>query len=425
MEALQPGQTLTYQDTQNFFAKNELILADQSKVAYYTNSDSLTGEYAANVVVYRWFDADRNLIGGNYIVYKYDTVSLITTTDVLGSTDELDENNDHKNGKKKPLIIVEGKGQGLGQGKLALRAERSPSSANTHHYELCLVNDSNAKVEFSGSGVVYVPYPDDYDETNCANLEITISHYHSDGSRIKEVFSTAATDEALKITPTKHGLRFIVTSLSPFVVSWEEAAEPGIQQAPQTFALTSVPAALQNEYATPTDLKRAMHELLLEADEKIVGNVAHFDIKLMYTEDGGVTWKSMDDKDWPADKPVEVFLKYEDINPGAGLGKDTHDFHVVHMFAKAGANHAVGDQEYPAVTKEVNGIRFTLKGLSPVSIGWVARKLADDPVNPEYPAVSPDVPRTGDSTLLMALFALMFVSLVGFVALGKRRLNQR
>ena len=1023
MEALQPGQTLTYDSVQNFFAKKELTLADQSKVAYYTSSDMLTGEYAANVVVYRWYDEDRNLIGGNYIVYKYDTVSLITTTDVLGSTDELDESDDNKNGKKKPLIIVDGKGQGLGQGKLALRAERSPSSAGTHHYELCLVNDSNAKVEFSGSGVVYVPYPDGYDETNCANLEITVGHYNSDSSRIVEVFSTAAEDEALKITPTKHGLRFTVTSLSPFVVSWEEnipieidslvastqmswgndvipgleatpafqngkyqftidsantdwataaayyggsqfmqikeqiappheavkyfvatqfdkplseltdqqieeglnnelstleagpqdlynqsynghvrlwmnyatylearksvapiektyavavrwydedknmlatqkmdvvidftdpsvqaanpavvpqnriilaqhadlvtaayangevnytvkpqtyprlttkvlapstaavkcvvngldttlqvpdassfsngtleltlhaasrqlallwydsndqvllceslpinvvekdadpwpsyvegwepakitnvvvngaqgvldepvlkadisdseiryqyrndyankanlheakavytiqvpesakskavrvsvmqegherihryqvssaamnwknwckdegvfytlsngtfnltddlfrkaysdedvtifqpildnendfgwvfglfwmdennnilatswmtiqsddflsegktkpvkreaditapvenatfvdpagkdwvlvsqyhpqygekayhvelhtvdsdgvvcqpgedtvfflpypdghayngpytyklkhyaadyrtfkwvevkatekglrcvldslspfvvsweetVPDPEIQEAPKAFALTSVPAALQSKYATPTDLKLAMHSLLLNANDKIVGNVAHFDIRPMYSEDGGVTWKTMDEKDWPADKPAEVFLKYEDIKADAGLGKDTHDFHVVHMFTKAGANHAVGDKEYPAVTKEATGIRFTLKGMSPVSIGWVVKQMANDPVNPpapndptnpEVPTVTPDVPKTGDSTPLMALFALMLASLAGCVVIGKRRMSQR
>lgn len=203
-------------------------LANGDTATYYTANEFSTSPYAGFVDAIFWFEDKYSThpIGCSYIAYTFDPAELITTHPVLEDESQLDDGKN--NGKKKPLIIADGKALGYGQGKLDLRAERSPSTPNTHRYELTLVNDDNAEVQLKGKGIVYVPYPDGYDETNYQDLEIMVGHYSADGSLLKEVFSI----ENGRLTATKHGLRFEVTSLSPFAVCWKEK-EPEATATPE------------------------------------------------------------------------------------------------------------------------------------------------------------------------------------------------
>ena len=241
----------TADNTGAFFSSQSIALPN-GEVArvYHSISPMGVGEFAGDVDLFFWYanETDEMPIAANYIVYTYDPVNArVTETDVLASEDELDENNDDKNGKKKPLIIADGKALGYGQGKLKLVAERKPSSNNAHMYELTLKSDEDATVELKGKGTVYVPYPDGYDETNCQELEIMVAHYNADSSVINEVFSFANGN----LEATKHGLRFEVTSLSPFSVSWKLKATSATPT-PTPATPTPTPATPTPVPATPT-----------------------------------------------------------------------------------------------------------------------------------------------------------------------------
>ena len=89
---------------------------------------------------------------------------------------------------------------------------------------------------------------------------------------------------------------------------------------------------------------------------------AHYDVRLQISPDGGKTWQDAPAEMIPA-SGLEVTLPYP-----AGTGKDTHDFFVSHMFT---GGEKAGTTELPAVTKTETGIRFTVTGLSPVSVAWL------------------------------------------------------
>ena len=95
-------------------------------------------------------------------------------------------------------------------------------------------------------------------------------------------------------------------------------------------------------------------------------NTAFYDVKLQYSLDDGKTWVEATEASFPAEG-ITVTLPYP-----SGTGKDTHNFRVVHMFTETSARlgTTAGKTETPAVTKTDSGLQVTLKGLSPVVIGW-------------------------------------------------------
>lgn len=236
-----------YGRTQSFFVRKDFTLADGTVAQYYLSDqqDYAGSLYGGFVDLYYWYNSNDEVIGKNYIVYMYDAVELVTQTEVLEDESQLSDSN---NGKKKPLIIANGKELGYGQGKLGLRAERYPSSEGTHHYELRLVNDANAEVKLKGMGTLYLPYPEGYDETNYDDLEITIAHYNASGTEVIEVFSIANGS----IQPTKHGLRIEITSMSPFVVSWKAKTPDHVATPTPTPIPTAVPTAIPTAIPLPS-----------------------------------------------------------------------------------------------------------------------------------------------------------------------------
>lgn len=392
--------------SQPFFKTKSFELADDSAAEFYfsVEPEYAGSEYGGYVHLYYWYDAEGKILGKNYIAYTYDDVALITQTAVLEDESQLSDKN---NGKKKPLIIADGKALGYGQGKLDLRAERSPSSAGTHHYELCLVNDENAEVELKGKGTLYLPYPEGYDETNYADLEITIAHYNADGSAIREVFSI----ENGTIVPTKHGLRIEVTSLSPFVVSWKEPQPAELKTEAVPFGPEHITEELWNAgYQTPDAVKAPLMGEML-ACGIVPANMAFNEVTLFYRDTDG-RWRKADKDHFPMKNGKPSLQVLMDLPKGS----DPWDsFTVVHMFATSAFGNMVGSMEYPeARVVTVKGkpmLSFTVTGLSPVMIGWV---------DGEAPAAPP---QTGDQTPLAVLLALMAGSLLCLLVLRRKRVN--
>lgn len=111
---------------------------------------------------------------------------------------------------------------------LYLRSEITEEIKNQSiEYEIHLVNDEGEAVEVSGSAILYIPYPEGMDEQSAADYAVVVRHITDHG---EELFTTA--DGSLTCTP--YGFRMEVTSLSPFVVSWERGNAPGVENLPQT-----------------------------------------------------------------------------------------------------------------------------------------------------------------------------------------------
>ena len=119
-------------------------------------------------------------------------------------------------------------------------------------------------------------------------------------------------------------------------------------------------------FDTADKVKAELTRVLVQDTAYTAGNTAFYDVKLRYSLDGGATWIEATEATFPTDG-VTVTLPYP-----SGTGKDTHNFRVVHMFTETSARLGTeaGKTETPAVTKTDSGLQVTLRGLSPVVIGW-------------------------------------------------------
>lgn len=132
--------------------------------------------------------------------------------------------------------------------------------------------------------------------------------------------------------------------------------------------ITSVPESLKAiGLDTPEKVKETIVKAMITQNDKIAeNNIAHYDVTLMYSEDGGMTWLVADETNFPENGKLNVVLPYPE-------GTDsTYNFTVVHMFTSTAFGKTPGDVEMPKVTNTENGIQFEITGLSPISVGWTA-----------------------------------------------------
>lgn len=119
-------------------------------------------------------------------------------------------------------------------------------------------------------------------------------------------------------------------------------------------------------FDTAEKVKGELTKVLVQDAAYTAGNTAFYDVKLQYSLDGGATWIEATEATFTTEG-ITVTLPYP-----SGTGKDTHNFRVVHMFTVTSARLGTeaGKTETPAVTKTDSGLQVTLRGLSPVVIGW-------------------------------------------------------
>ena len=103
---------------------------------------------------------------------------------------------------------------------MALKVEASDvGNENSVTYDVALINSQGEKVELPAGCILCFPYPEGLDKDSMRPYRITIRHYY--GEKDVETFST----EDGTIELTKQGLCIRVSSLSPFVIEWEEQPE--------------------------------------------------------------------------------------------------------------------------------------------------------------------------------------------------------
>lgn len=127
---------------------------------------------------------------------------------------------------------------------------------------------------------------------------------------------------------------------------------------------TEVPPALLalEHLNTPEKLTQVMRTAVTQTGVPS-GNTAVYDVKLMVSADGGRTWTPATASNFPSGG-LTVTLPYP-------AGTDSgYVFTVVHMFTTSAFGKTPGDTESPAVTNTAQGLRFTVRGLSPISVGW-------------------------------------------------------
>ena len=182
----------------------------------YFFSHPMSTEMGGEVQILRWFDANMDLIGENYLVFTYDPVPLITLQEVVEDESALPK---HPN---MPRAVVKGNWC-KPYGKVSLKADRLPSSPQTFYYDLKLVAEDGTIVPVPQGETcdVYLPFPDGYTRETARELRITTAHYNDQGQLVEEgVYSVEKGN--LELTP--YGMRLRTGSFSPYVVSWEPAA---------------------------------------------------------------------------------------------------------------------------------------------------------------------------------------------------------
>lgn len=156
----------------------------------------------------------------------------------------------------------------------------------------------------------------------------------------------------------------------------------------KTQELTEVPEGLKRNPKVDTveEIKQVLAEKVNTGDRYVIYDV---EIEALI----GGEWVVVTPEGFP-EEGVAITIPY----PEGTSASDS--FVVVHMFTTAGGGHAPGDTETLEATNGKDGIRFKVKSLSPIAIGW---KLEE-------------VPKTGDESPLSLWLSLMMLSLIGITA---------
>ena len=298
------------------------------------------------------------------------------------------------------------------------------------------VSDAPAEPVLTGITVTAQPAKTVYEEGECfdpAGMEITAAY--SDGSSKQVTDYTWAPSGALTvnddvITVSWQGmsvqLAITVKQAQPKPTEKPQPTPeptPGEQGLSIQPGITSVPDGLKNTaFNTPEKIIAELYRVAASVLSGLKSDAMKvYDITLM-TKDSQGQWIPVSDENFPADGVV-VELPYPD-----GTSSKTHDFVVTHMFTTAQGNSKPGDVETLQVYETETGIRFVVKSLSPIGLGWVEQKTdsgessengsgATAPAATPVPVVSEgSSPKTGDAGMLAA-FAVAVTAAASLAAM--------
>ncbi len=142
--------------------------------------------------------------------------------------------------------------------------------------------------------------------------------------------------------------------------------------------ISQLPSELSSEYPEISMIEAKLKEEVQKLDPTILPeNIKIYDANLMVqraqddvTIKNNVsiaanTWKLVEsEEDFPAGG-LPITIPYPEGTDGR-----RYNFKVVHMFGKNLSNTTAGEIETCGVTERDNGTQFTVKGLSPIAIGW-------------------------------------------------------
>lgn len=157
-------------------------------------------------------------------------------------------------------------------------------------------------------------------------------------------------------------------------------------------ALSEVPEGLKNTaFDTVEKIMQELTRKITVQPGYTAENFSAYDVQLLISLDGGKSWQSATEKDFPA-RGITVILPYPQ-----GTGRQTHDFTVTHMFTLTSARlgTTAGETEQPPVEKTEEGLKVTFHGLSPVGIAW---KAVEEGGEDKPPVVTPTGSGKGGSS---------------------------
>ena len=148
-------------------------------------------------------------LDSDYIVKKLRPAKGVMTEPVAATASELDES-----ALFRPLMVINA------EGEYYLRSEITQESKDKSiNYEIHMVDVDDELLPLSQQSALYIPYPEGRDLNRADRYQVTIRHRTDTGD---EVFSTQ--DGTIELTP--YGFRILVSSLSPFEVSYTTFSLP-------------------------------------------------------------------------------------------------------------------------------------------------------------------------------------------------------
>lgn len=352
--ALEPG--LPVQKINSMFRRLNTPIENVSLFSTWLETEPDFG----GAYLFCWFDANGNPMEINYIAETADRILLEPDSMTVSSEAEI------KHPVKGP-VFIDGKNTGW-----KLRSEYHVQEGSHAYIVELYLEDKHGNIihDFgSDSMVFYLPYREHDD---FGKYDFYLMHY--EGGNFGD-------GRPVTVTPTKNGIRFEVSSLSPFVVSWE------------------TDAVLHEEPLFLTEWLWEMGYTPELVEEEMLGELSEvmpeFDgMKLFCAE------LLMDGEEVDPDPDKLYYLSYPE-----GTSAQSCTFEVFHM---TDWGPDAGRIERLACFPDENGIGCRFDSLSPVLIAWKNLSPAEIPV-------------TGDATPLGWLMCLMTVSGMMILRARKRR----
>jgi len=195
-------------------------LTDDLTLSIYLSREA-TPEYGGDINLIYWYDENENIIGMQWIAERYESIMRAVESASYNDDSEITAP------LELPAIVVFEKGGRYN--KYSLRITSYPQEGTDYvYYDLTLVDKKGKEVELADLDThedkrckIYIPYPDGYDQNS--NVKYNIHHLNSK-HHAKEYYSEDNAD--FMVYRTEYGLCIEVNSLSPFVLSWEDALSP-------------------------------------------------------------------------------------------------------------------------------------------------------------------------------------------------------
>ncbi|MCI8506320.1 MAG: hypothetical protein HFI67_09065 [Lachnospiraceae bacterium] len=163
---------------------------------------------------------------------------------------------------------------------------------------------------------------------------------------------------------------------------------------------------------TKEKIFEAMSRVILSQAGYTSENMEIYDVELQFSLDGGKTWIKATKENFPGEGLI-ITLPYPE-----GTNRTDYEFVVTHMFTQEMNGYRPGQIETPGVSLTLDGICFTVKGLSPIIVAW--KKITAEPEKPEGPGAeqkpekpgtpATPSPKSGDETAVWMWIVLLVIS---------------
>ena len=170
----------------------------------------------ADIVIFQWYDENKEIIKGEYFYLIKEPYVKISKTEALTE--------DPTEAVEKPTIVISDSAtgkvvtNGVLKTEMPLQNAVDPNSDTRYLYmKLTYIDESTGlEVEPGTEGaVVYLAYPDGMTYEQAQGYTFKLYHYTDENN---------VTHEEMKLEATPYGLRFKTTSFSPFLLEWTPAA---------------------------------------------------------------------------------------------------------------------------------------------------------------------------------------------------------